>query len=211
MRRLLLSGLLLLATLAGAQAQCVAVGGVNTVPQVGVSCASESTVPTFAATAVGLIPAASATDISCLTGSATRVVRLQYLRVAGTGTAITVPLLVKKNASADTGGTLGTGTVLPVPFALDSTNAAATATTQSWTANPTVNDSAPGIIDAGALFLAATTTSTAMPYVLFDYAERNYSQAPILRGVAQQICLNLNATSPTALLTVSWRWTEQQN
>lgn len=211
MKRVLLSLGLWLGLCGLASAQCIGVGGVNTVPQVGVSCASESTVPTYGATAVGLIPAASATDISCLTGSASRIVRLQYLRVAGTGTAITVPLLVKKNASADSGGTLGTGTVLPVPYALDSTNVAATATTQSWTANPTVNDSAPGIIDSGALFLAATTTSTAMPYVLFDYAERNYSQAPILRGVAQQICLNLNATSPTALLTVSWRWTEQPN
>jgi len=211
MKKLLLALGLLFGLGANASAQCIAVGGVNTVPQIGVSCASESNVPTYAATSIGLIPGAAATDIACISGSASRVVRVQYIRVAGTGTAITVPLLIKKNASVDTGGTLALTTAIPVPYAMDSTNPAATATTQAWTANPTITDSAPGIIDAAALFLAATTTSTAMPFVQFDYAERNYSQAPILRGIAQQVCVNLNGTSPTALLTVSFKWTEQQN
>lgn len=191
----------------GASAQCIGVGGVNTVPQVGVECLSEPTISTYSATGVAIVPAAAATDIACLTGSATRVIRLQTIRVSGTGTAITIPVLIMKRASVDTGGTAATGTALPVPYALDSTNVAATATTTAYTANPTVVDTSPGIIDSQFLPLAATTTSTATP-ILFEYSQRNYMQAPILRGVAQQICVNLNATSPTASLSVTFRWTE---
>ena len=46
------------------------------------------------------------------------------------------------------------------------------------------------------------------PYVLWDYAERNFAQAPLLRTAAQQFCVNLNVTSPTALVNVTFRWTE---
>jgi hypothetical protein len=211
MKKLLLALVASLAFAGAAQAQvsCVGVGGVNNVPQVGVTCVQEPSVATYAATGVGIVPAASATDIACIAGSATRVIRVQSVRVSGSGTAISVPVLIKKNASADTGGTPGTGVVLPVAYALDSTNPTSTATLVSYTANPTIPDSAAGIISSANLGLVATTVGAAVtPYVLFDYAERTFSEAPTLRGVAQQICVNLNATSPTALLNVTFRWTE---
>lgn len=192
---------------APASAQCVSVGGVNSVPQVGVSCLSESTVDTYAATGIAIVPAASATDIACITGSATKIVRVQVIRVVGTGTAITIPVVVTKHASANTGGTATTGGAVPVPYALDSTDNAASATTVAYTANPTITDSTPGVIDTQFLPLAATTTSTA-GNMTFNYGDRNFMEAPTLRGVAQQLCINLNATSPTASLTVSFRWTE---
>ncbi len=210
MKRLLLSSLLLLATLAGAEAQCVSVSGASgPAPQFGIVCQSEPTIDTFGATSVGLIPAASATDIACLTGSATKVSRLQSIRVSGSGTAISVPLLLMKRASANTGGTAATSTALPVPYRLDSTDAAPTATTTAWTANPTIVDTSPGILDNGNLGLVATTVGAAVqPFVFWDYLGRNFSQAPVLRGVAQQLCVNLNATTPTALLNITFRWTE---
>ena len=129
MKKLLLSTLLLLGLTLGAQAQCIAVGGINNVPQPGMVCLSEPVAPTFVATGVG-------------------------------------------------------------------------------TANPTINDTTPLVVDVQNLFLAATTTSTAMPGVLFDWSNRTFSAAPTLRGVAQQLCVSLNATSPTALINVSFRWTE---
>ncbi len=209
MKKLLLSLGLWLGLTTLAAAQCIAVGGVNSVPQPGMNCASEPSITTYGATSVALIPAASATDIACLTGSATRVIRLQRVMVSGSGTAISVPVLLRKNASANTGGTLAVTTALPVPYALDSANVAATATTSAWTANPTVTDSAPGILDNGNLGLVATTVGAAVQLgLVFNYMDRSYSQAPILRGVAQQLCVNLNATSPTALLNISFRWTE---
>lgn len=209
MKKLLLSlGLLLgLASGANAQVPCVGVGGVNSVPVSGITCASEPTVATYAATGIAIVPAATATDISCITGSATRVIRVQKIRVVGTGTAITIPIVITKHASANTGGTATTGTAIPVPYPLDSQNPVATATTVAYTANPTIVDSTPGLLDTQFLGLAATTTSTA-GNVTFNYTERNFMEASTLRGVAQQLCVNLNGTSPTASLTVVWRWTE---
>ena len=210
MKKLLLAFGLVLWSVASAIAQCVSVAGAGgPAPQFGITCASESTVPSYAATGVGIVPAASATDIACLTGSATKVVRLQSIRVSGSGTAISVPVHIMKRATADTAGTLGTGAVLPVPYRLDSANVAPSATTVSYTANPTINDSAPGIIDNGNLGVVATSVGAAVqPFVDFSYINRNFMQAPTLRGVAQQICVNLAATSPTALLDVTFKWTE---
>lgn len=207
MRRILLSLGLLLGFAFSAQAQCISVGGVNNVPQPGMACLSEPSVTSYVATGIAIVPAASATDIACITGSATKTVRVELVRVVGTGTAITIPVVLAKRASANTGGTATTGGAIPVPYALDSTNAAATATTVAWTANPTIVDTTPGVTDIQFLGLAATTTSTA-GNVTFNYTDRLYMQAPILRGIAQQLCVNLNATSPTASLSVSFRWTE---
>lgn len=211
MRKLALFLVTLLGLLApafSANAQCVGVGGVNSVPQVGVSCLSEPSAPTYGATAIGIVPAAATTDMACLTGSATRVSRLQAVRVSGSGTAISVPVMVTKNLTASTGGTATTGTAIPVPFRLDSNDPAPTATAVAYTANPTVTSGA-GILDAGNLGLVATTVGASVqPFVLFDYAHRNFAEAITLRGIAQQVCVNLNGTSATALLNVSFRWTE---
>lgn len=213
MKKLLLSLGLLLGLTAIAAAQCISVGGVNNVPQPGVVCLSEPIAPTYAATSVALVPvAAGATDFFCLTGSATKIVRLQSIKVGGTATtAVMVPVLLMKHASANTGAASATGTQIPIPYALNSTDSAATATTSAWiTANPTIVDAAPGIIDSSNLPLALPGTITGnAPSVVFDYSRRDYSEAPTLRGVAQQLCLNLNTTAVTAgLLYITARWTE---
>lgn len=209
MKKLLLAlGLLLgFVATASAQTSCIGVGGVNNVPVVGVTCAQEPSIPTYVATGIGIVPTSTATDIACLTGSATKVIRLQTVRVVGTGTAITIPVVITKHAAANTGGTPATSTALPVPYPLDSSNPAASATTTAYTANPTITDTSPGLVDTQFLGLAATTTSTA-GNSQFNYGDRNFMEAPTLRGVAQQLCVNLNGTSPTASLTVSFRWTE---
>lgn len=207
MKKLVLSLALLLGLCAQASAQCIGAGNINTVNQPGISCLSEPTIDSYAATGIAIVPAASATDIACLTGSATKVVRLQMIRVVGTGTAITIPVVITKHAAANTGGTATIGGAIPVPYPLDSTDAAATATTVAYTANPTITDSTPGVMDVQFLGLAATTTSTA-GNATFNYDNRNFIEALTLRGIAQQVCVNLNATSPTASLSVSFRWTE---
>lgn len=210
MKKLLLSALGLLALCTAASAQCTAVGGINSVPQPGVSCASEPTVDTYGATSVALVPvAAGATDFFCIGGSATKVIRLQRIRVSGTATTIVnVPLLVMKHASLNTGAASATGTQIPIPYALDSSDAVATATTKAWiTANPTIVDAAPGIIASSNLQLnlpAAVGNTTT-----FDWESRNYNEAPTLRSAVQEICLNLNTTAVVAgLLYISVTWTE---
>lgn len=209
MKRFLLSSILLLGLTFGASAQCVGVGGVNNSPFPGMTCGMEPTVPTYAAMGYGIVPAASATDVACITGSATRVVRVQRVRVSGTaGTLVTLPVLLTKHTVANTGGTAATSTALPVPVPLDSTSPAATATTTAYTANPTIDGTATRV---DAIVTSFNTTSALVngTQALFDYTAQRYSQAPVLRGVAQQLCVNLGGISiSSGLLAVSFEWTE---
>ena len=208
MKRLLLA-FLALTWASAASAQCVGVGGINSVPQVGVSCLSEPTAPSYAATGTGIALVAAATDVACITGSATKIVRLQGIRVSGTATptALSTAVLLTKHASADTLGTPAVTTALPTPYSLDTANPTVSATTTAYTANPTINDAAPGIIDGALLNFGLTTAANAPLH--FDYYNRLYAEAPTLRGVAQQVCVNLNAVTVTGgLMTVEFRWTE---
>lgn len=183
--------------------------GVNGIPQPGQNCLIESVVYTYAATSVALVPAASATDLACITGSATKVVRLLSVRIGGTATtAVSTPVLLTKHATANTGGTAATGTALPVPYKLDSSDATPTATTTAYTANPTITDSSAGIIDASSgSFSLATGSSTSQQ---LNYFTHIYNEPPTLRGIAQQICVNLNGVSVAGgSLTIAFFWTEQ--
>lgn len=212
MKKLLIAlGFLLgLAAPALAQVPCPGVGGVNSVPQLGVACEQEPGVASYAATGIALVPASTATDLACLTGVAGKVVRLQQVSINGSaGTLINVPVTLRKNASADTGGTAATSTALPVPYALDSANPAAGASTIAYTANPTIVDTTPGLIDSGVLVLSATGTLAGNTGLLFNYFNRNFLEAPTLRGIAQQVCVNLNSTTVSSgVLSVSFKWTE---
>lgn len=209
MKRLLLSLGLLFGLTTAAFAQCVGVGSVNNAPPPGINCQTEPVITTYAAMGYGIVPAASATDVACITGSATKVVRVQRVRVSGTaGTLVTLPVLLTKHTVANTGGTAATSTALPVPGPLDSTNAAASATTTAYTANPTVDATATRV-DARAVSLNTTAALVTGPEADFNYTGQRYSQAPVLRGVAQQLCVNLGGISVTSgLLAVSFEWTE---
>lgn len=194
---------------APAQAQCVAAGGVNTVPQTGISCPSEPSVASYRAMGYGIVPAASATDIACLTGSATRVIRVNSVRVSGTaGTLVTLPVLLHKHTVANTGGTAALTTALPVAVPLDSNNATASATPTAYTANPTI-DATAAQIDAMVASFNVTSALVNGSQAYFEYRAHNYIQAPTLRGIAQQVCVNLGGISVSSgLLAVSFEWTE---
>lgn len=208
MKRLLLS-LLALCWASLAQAQCIAVGGVNSVPQTGVVCQSEPTVDSYSAMGYGIVPAASATDVACLTGSATKIVRVQWVRVSGTaGTLVTLPVLLNKHTVANTGGTAAVTTALPVPVPLDSTDAAVSATTTAYTANPTI-DATAAQLDAQLASFNVTSALVNGSQAFFDYRLRPYMEAITLRGVAQQVCVNLGSISVSSgLLAISFGWTE---
>lgn len=212
MKRFFLSLALFLAFGTIASAQCVSVGGVNNVPQPGIVCGSEPYVPSFAASGYGIVPASSATDIACITGSATKVIRVQSVRLSGTaGTLVTLPVLLNKHTVANTGGTAATTTALPAPVSLDTTvatTASATATTTAYTANPTV-DATAAQVDAMVASFNVTSALVNGSQAFFDYKARGYVTAPTLRGVAQQLCVNLGGISVSSgLLAVSFVWTE---
>ena len=209
MRRTLIAASL--TALLGAGAIALA-QGVNTVPQVGLI-TSTLNQNTFSAISVGLVPAASATDIFCLNGSTSKVVSLTRLLVTGTaGTAITTPVILKLNHSLDTGGTAATTLALPVAAANNGLDTA-TATLTAYTANPTVNDSTPSYLLAPAISFGATTTVN-QPVEFHsghnvDWFDKHWDIQKA-STVVQQLCLNLNAVSiSSGVLAISAEWTEQ--
>ena len=189
-----------------------AVAQVNQVPQVGVTSSYVSRV-TYSTAFFGLVPAASTTDLICIAGSATKTVKLQSLKLSGSGTAISVPVTLLRRASVDTGGTAASTTANPANTIAkrDSNNPTATAVPIAYTANPTIVDTAPTYIDSAQLGVVATTVGVVDAPLVFDYGmdPSQLRQAPTLRGVAEQICVNLNGTSATALLTGTMTWTEE--
>ena len=184
------------------------------VPQVGVTFGY---VPkaTYSAGFIGLAPAASATDVICLAGSATKTITLRSIRLSGSaGTLVSLPITLVRRASADTGGTAASTTANPANNIAkrDTTTATATATPIAYTANPTIGDSSPTYLDSAELTLPVTSAGVAIVPLLFDYAKDtvNLLSGPVLRGAAQQVCLNFNAVSVSSgLLNGALVWTEE--
>lgn len=202
-----LGGVALIATLLPAVAQ------VNVVPQSGLTTAYLART-TYSATFFGLVPVATATDLFCITGSASKLIRLQNVKLSGSGTAISLPVTVLRRASADTGGTAATTTANPAnTISLrDTTQVVSTATLISYTVNPTIVDTSPTYIDSAQFSLAAAASGPTNSPLFFDWSRdvENLLQVPTLRGAAQQICVNLNSTTITSgLLTGSLTWTEE--
>lgn len=213
MRKLLLSAIALLAFAGGAKAQCIGVGGVNNVPQPGIVCAQDSVVSTYFVNSIGIVPAATPTDIFCLTGSATRTVRVKQIRVSGTaGTAINITTYLMKHTVANTGGTAASteATGLPTITPADSGFAAATATATAYTANPTI-DASRVFLSSQTMFLPVTSTAVASVVAGWNFDAPSSFSPLVLRGIAQQACINYNGvTTPSSgVVTVSMIFTEQ--
>jgi hypothetical protein len=144
----------------------------------------EGTKATYSTISLDFTPAATATDIWSLIGSATKTVRLLRLAVTGLATAAaTVDLRLLFYSAANTGGTA----TQPVLVSHDSNNAAATAVVNLYSANPTLGTLVGGF-RARKLNLGA---AGAAGMVVWDFSTNN-DQAFVLRGVAQQISLNWN-------------------
>lgn len=213
MRRLFLALVASLAFAGAAQAQ------INAVPQIGITTGYLAK-QTYSSAFFGFVPFTGGTDEICISGSATKVVRVNRIVIGGTASAIiNLPITVLRRVSLDTGGTAATTTANPgvtTQIAARDTgqalNTAATAVLISYTAAPTIVDSAPVYLDAAILGLAATGTTNGPAATVFDWSRdiENNVQVPTLRGVAQQICVNFNGTTPgTASLTGSISWSEE--
>ena len=212
MRKLLLSSAMLLGLSAPAFAQ------VNVVPQPGLATGYLAKT-TYSSAFFGLVPGASATDVLCIAASASKTVRVQRIVIGGTGTAVSLPIQVVRRATLDTGGTAGTTTANPgVTTQIASrdtsiaTNASASASLVSYTAVPTITDSAPVYLDSGILGVVATTVGTPTPLTVFDWSRdlENLLQVPTLaKGSTQQLCVNFGGVSTTSSLNGQITWTEE--
>lgn len=160
----------------------------------------------YSASATALAPAATATDIFEIKGSATKTVRITRIQITGVATAAgTYDVQVVKRSTANTGGTSTAPTAVPH----DSADAAATAALKAYTANPTLG-TAVGTMRAqkATVGTAATSAVPCVPVVL-EFGKDNV-RACVLRGIAESLCVNLNGVTITGgLLDVDCSWTEE--
>ena len=175
--------------------------GANTIGTVNIGAPSM----TYAAAVSGLAPAALATDVFAISGSATKTIRISKLAINGVQTtAGQVAILVVKRSTANTGGTSTAQTKIPY----DSANAAATATVLAYTANPTTLGTVVGTITASRLFVpgvASATDAQGFSIVVGDVGQ----QFITLRGAAENLCINLNGvTVAGGAVNVTIEWTE---
>ena len=166
------------------------------------SAAAPST--TYSASIVGLATALTATDIFTITGSATKTVRVSRIVVNGVQTtAAQVNVLVIKRSTANTAGTSTAPTRVPY----DSANAAVTATVLAYTANPTLGTTV-GTVSARRAFIPGAATASdaqGLEIISGDVGQ----QMMTLRGIAEVLAVNLNATTVTgSAFNITVEWTE---
>jgi hypothetical protein len=160
---------------------------------------------TYRASKIALSPAASATDIFTITGSASKTIRVTRVRISGTETTAghAVFQLIKRS-TANTAGTSASVTAVP----LDSNDAAASATVLSYTANPTLGTTI-GSIAVSRIFLPAAATATGEESMLLTFGDLA-AKALVLRGTSQVLAVNLNGATVTGgSLHIEIEWTEE--
>lgn len=158
---------------------------------------------TYAASIIGLVPAASATDIFEISGSATKTIKVRRIRITGTrSSSTTTDIVLLTRSTANTGGT---STIL-TSVKNDSNNANATAVVKAYTANPTTGTLVGALrSDKQFINVAGAGASDVRDYVLTESG----AQPLFLRGVSQLIAFNLNGVTMAGGLLDMWvEWTE---
>lgn len=154
--------------------------------------------------AVTFAPAAAATDVFTITGSATKTIRITEIRVTASQTvaASSFPISLIVRSAANTAGTSASVTAVPH----DSLDAAATATVKSYTANPSGLGAAVGSVRVERME-ATTSGGAAPPASTFIFGNKP-SKAIVLRGTSQLLAVNFNANA-AATAQVAIEWTEE--
>lgn len=151
--------------------------------------------------AVGIASVLTATDIFTITGSASKTIRVVKVDISATQTtAGEANVIFLTRSTANTGGTSTNLTEVP----LDSTQSC-TATTLSYTANPTAG-SLVGNIAAFKYFIPTTLVLGAI--LTYDFGK--LGSAVVLRGTGQVFAVNLNSTTLAgSSFDISAEWTEE--
>lgn len=181
--------------------------GASGSPGSGIVISSPDRKATYSAVAVGLAPAASATDFLTVTGSASATVRILEAQCSGVSTAAATATVVGLvRSTANSAGTASTLTNVP----LDSNSVAATAVAKSYTANPTTGTLV-GNIRVASLTTGTAASSAVTPTLLSWRFGNSSDQEVVLRGTSQVFALNGNAASFSAgtALNCSVTWTEE--
>lgn len=163
---------------------------------------------TFSAGVVGLVPAASATDIFTISGSSIpgRKVKVLRIEVSGIATAAAaIPFSIVKRSTANTGGTATN----PAAVAHEAiTGLSASATVTAYTANPTTGTLV-GVVQAKRGTLLTAAAGTPASPTPFDFTTPN-SKFPTLNGPTEVLALNFNGTTAAGnSLDIFVTWSEE--
>ena len=153
------------------------------------------------------VAANAATDIVTISGSATKVIRVNKIILSGTQTTAGVTTLyLFRRSTANTGGTLSGGVTL-IPF--DTTNPAATATVNVYLGNPTALGTTVGAFDIFKIYFPAVAQASDYTPRIVQFGDST-GQSFVLRGAAQILALNLNGVTLAGnSLDITIEWTEE--
>lgn len=161
-----------------------------------------------AATTAKTATAAGTAPFFGMCGSATTTIRVQQLTIGGTVATAAVygDITLRKTSAATSGGTATA--LVKVPH--DSAAAAGTATPNFYTVLPTGGTLVGTIGAQSSVFPITGTVAAGMAQVIFDWLNRQESEAPVLRGTAQCLEAGFGTTTTNApTLAVSVIWTEE--
>lgn len=149
-------------------------------------------------------PAASATDIFRISGSASKTVVITKIEVIHNDVVNTRDkLYLIKRSTAASGGTSTTATNVP----LDSADAAGTAVVKSYTANPTEGTSVGNI---SVIALNSGPYRETYDQNFPKYTPPLVGKSPVLRGTAEGLAINGNGVTLTATsICITVEWTEE--
>ena len=167
--------------------------------------APASTFWTYHAAIPATTQAATATDIFCITGSATRTVAIKAMQISGTATtATTTDLVILKRSTANTGGTPVAATLVSV----DSNDPASTVSVFAYSANPTTGTLV-GNLHADKYTYTGNTGAPANTIIPYIFGPDPVRKPIILRGTAQSVCFNANGITPAgAVFSADVIWVE---
>lgn len=161
---------------------------------------------TYSFVALGVTPAASPTDILTIQGSASKIIKVRSIGLAGSALAATniLPTLIRRSTANGAGASTA-----PVFAKHDNNDPVATAVATLYSANPASLGNAVATLDGGRLNLAPAANGS-IDRLVFQYGW--FNEKPIvLRGVNDWLCLNLGgaAIANTPLLDISVIITEE--
>jgi hypothetical protein len=158
---------------------------------------------TYSASTAAFTPAASATDIAEIKGSATKVIRILRVGISGYATsAAAAPLVLAKRSTANSGGTSAALTAVPN----DSRDVAATAALLKYTANPTTGTLVGNV--RGAMLNLGTATAPGAQ-LDFVFGDKN-GKGIVLKDNTETLAINLAGASYSGnSVTVYFEWTEE--
>lgn len=162
--------------------------------------------PSYSASSTGIVPASSATDLWCITGSSTKTIKVAGIRISGTASSNTIiDAVILRRSSLNTGGTSTAVTIVPN----DSSDAASTASVRAYTANPTTGTLVGHLRTQKISLAGGSSPNVNLNPVLFPFA--NYDgKLAYLRNATESLCVNLNGqTISGGSMDVDAQWTEE--